>query len=86
VLRRFDKLNARVLLTLQAQLSELEERLEGLDSKCSAKDAPDIDNGTCRADQPDRAEVIVQISSKLREYSELYRNFWLRRQRLTKNR
>jgi hypothetical protein len=69
VLRRFDKLNARVLLTLQDQLATLEERLEELDNKYSARNAPDIDNGTCRGDQPDRTELIDQISVKVREYS-----------------
>lgn len=69
VLRRFDKLNARVLLSIQDHLSLLEEQLETLDNRYSAKAALDINNGSIRHDQPDRIAHLEKISKKLREYS-----------------
>lgn len=71
VLRRFDYLNARVLLTLQDQLSALEEELEALEANLMRKDAEDIDNGTLRPDPvPRRSELIALISEKTEKYSE----------------
>ncbi|KAH6884166.1 hypothetical protein B0T10DRAFT_551079 [Thelonectria olida] len=69
VFRRFDRLNARVLLTLQAQLTRLEDRLGALDGKYSARGAGDINNGSIKADQPDRAAVIAEITEKIKEYN-----------------
>ncbi|KAI2464616.1 hypothetical protein F4781DRAFT_436213 [Annulohypoxylon bovei var. microspora] len=69
VVRRFDTLNARVLSTLQGHLSALEERLNKLDEKYSAKSAEDVHNGSIRDDQPDRAALSMQICDKLKDYS-----------------
>lgn len=71
VLRRFDYLNARVLLNLQDELSALEEELETLEQSLRRKDAEDVDNGTLRPDPvPRRAELIALISDKMDRYSE----------------
>lgn len=67
--RRFDTLNARVLLTLQDHLSTLEEQLKTLDEKYCAKSAGDVNNGSVRDDQSDRAALIMEICDKLKDYS-----------------
>lgn len=69
VVRRFDRLNARVLLTLQDNLSLLEERLEVLDGNLSAKNAGDVNNGSVRDDIPDRAALLSEMCNKLKDYS-----------------
>ncbi|GAB1310727.1 hypothetical protein MFIFM68171_00937 [Madurella fahalii] len=71
ILRRFDRLHARVLLTLQDNLVELEEELDDLDNRWSARDAGDIDNGTIRNDQPERKELLTRVHRKLSEYDEM---------------
>jgi hypothetical protein len=70
VLRRFDKLNARVLLTLQDHLSLLEAQLDELDAIYSTREVGDVNNGTVRYDRADRVELIDRIGAKLREYSK----------------
>ncbi|KAI0882000.1 uncharacterized protein GGS22DRAFT_196164 [Annulohypoxylon maeteangense] len=70
VVRRFDTLNARVLLTLQDHLSALEERLSKLDEKYYAKSAEDVNNGSIRDDQSDRAALTMEICDKLKDYSK----------------
>lgn len=39
VVRRFDRLHTRIILTLQAQASELERRLDNLDKRLSNRNA-----------------------------------------------
>jgi hypothetical protein len=56
-------------LSLQDNLSELEERLEALDILYSRKGAEDVNNGTFRDELPDRASLIADIHRKLAEYS-----------------
>jgi hypothetical protein len=70
IIRRFDILNARVLLWLQDQLSVLETELETLDKQYSRREAEDVNNGTMRDEKHDRAELIEKIYEKLKEYSE----------------
>lgn len=70
LLRRFGALNARIALSLQDQVSALEERLRELDQEYTRSDSPPINNGTLRDDKEDRAELICQITAKLREYSK----------------
>ena len=70
IVRRFSTLNARVLLSLQDQLSVLEEDLDVLDTNYSRKSASDVHNGSFRQDQEDREELISEILGKLKEYSE----------------
>lgn len=72
VIRRFDVLNAWVLLWLQDQLAVLEENLERMDKQYSRREAEDVNNGTMRDDVPDRADLIENIYKKLKEYS----GFW----------
>jgi hypothetical protein len=69
-LRRFGTLHARVLLSLQDQLVELEQRLKDLDTKAAEKTAPDQHNGSFRLDKVvERSQTIRDIQTKLKEYS-----------------
>lgn len=75
VLRRFGTLNARVALSLQDEIAELEERLDHMDKKYSDRDTDDVHNGTFREDQfsigeYSRAQLVRQIlPEKLARYS-----------------
>jgi hypothetical protein len=83
LVRRFDALNARVLLTLQDEISQHEERLNFIDqyymnfpvmdkSKRSPTDILQSQNGTIRKDQdPERRQILETLKWKLKEYSEL---------------
>jgi len=62
-------LSARVILTLQDRLCQLEERLEELDQKYSRIEAKDVNNGSIRDELPDRALLIEEIYEKLAKYS-----------------
>jgi hypothetical protein len=67
VIRRFDKLHARILLYLQAFISQREQDLRILEHRY--KNAPyDIDNGTVLNDQPERMELIREIADLLNKY------------------
>lgn len=71
ILRRFGTLTARVLLSLQDELVELEGQLETLENHLSSAGAPDIHNGSFREEtQQARVDLIREIDGKLRAYSE----------------
>ncbi|KAL5334669.1 hypothetical protein BJX70DRAFT_350980 [Aspergillus crustosus] len=80
--RRFERLNTRVILALQDDLSQLEESLDETDRSWSARDAPDVNNGSFRQDpQQVRVDLIWEAQQKLEEYNRyLYHYFQLRRQ------
>lgn len=68
--RRFDKLNIRTILFLQDEISQLEERLDDIDTKYSKREAPDQNNGSFRKDTvQERADLLSQIRDRLEEYS-----------------
>jgi hypothetical protein len=71
ILRRFASLNARVALTLQDQISVLEEQLDDLDKHCSRRDAEDLHNGSFRDDREERTALVEMIYEKLTKYSTL---------------
>ena len=50
VIRRFGALGARVALSLQDSVTELEEKLDELDKQSSRKEEQPINNGTFRGD------------------------------------
>lgn len=65
VIRRFATLHTRVLLAKQAEISELEQRLDEMD-KPSHKD---FDNSTVLLDpNPNRVEVLNELWKALKEY------------------
>jgi hypothetical protein len=75
VLRRFGTLNARVALSLQDEIAQLEERLDHMDKTYSDRDTEDANNGTFR-DEPfsngkdDRSELVRKVlPGKLATYS-----------------
>jgi hypothetical protein len=78
VLRRFGTLNARVALSLQDEIAQLEEKLDYMDKLYSDRDTPDAHNGTFRdepfaADEDDRNDLVRKIlPEKLAKYSTCY--------------
>jgi hypothetical protein len=69
ILRRFASLNSRVALSLQDQISVLEEQLDDLDKHCSRRDAEDLHNGSFRDDRKERTALVEVIYEKLTKYS-----------------
>lgn len=70
ILRRFGTLSARVALSLQDEISELEHRLGEYDAKYSDRNARDVNNGTFRDELPDRKELFQIIADKICRYSK----------------
>ncbi|KAI0386071.1 hypothetical protein F5Y04DRAFT_275677 [Hypomontagnella monticulosa] len=71
VLRRFDSLNIRIALSLQDELSVLEEELSEIDRKYSERDTTvAVNNGTFRYDQQDLTRLLSRIEQKVRHYNE----------------
>lgn len=74
VLRRFGTLNARVALSLQDEIAQLEEKLDYMDKRYSDRDTQDAHNGTFR-DEPftgdDDRQTLVRdvLPRKLEKYS-----------------
>jgi hypothetical protein len=74
VLRRFGTLNARVALSLQDEIAQLEEKLDYMDKIYSSRDTPDAHNGTFReepfAGDDDRQHLVKsELPEKLMRYS-----------------
>lgn len=69
ILRRFETLSTRVVLSLQDEISELEERLEDCDAKYSDRNFRDVNNGTFRDELSDRKELLQIIADKISRYS-----------------
>jgi hypothetical protein len=72
IVRQFGSLNARVILSMQDELVQLEEELDTLDKKVSRKGDPDtIHNGSFRLDGYRRRKVLLtgEITDKLGRYS-----------------
>ncbi|KAF1917476.1 hypothetical protein BDU57DRAFT_513759 [Ampelomyces quisqualis] len=80
VLRRFGTLNARVALSLQDEIVQLEEELDYMDKTYSHRDTPDAHNGTFREDPfdgpLDRQELVrVVLPEKLRKYNSFLNSY-----------
>lgn len=70
VVRRFDRLNMRVLLRLQDEISALEERLDEVENICMERESPQTHNGTFRQDViPERTRLMLAITEKMERYS-----------------
>ncbi len=72
IVRRFGTLNTRVLLAMQDEIAELEDRLNFMDEEYSRRDyTEDVDNGTFRDDAfGDRKRLVQEIlPEKLAKYS-----------------
>ena len=70
ILRRFDKLNARLCLRLQDEVCNLEERLSEIDHQYSRRESEDVNNGTFRDDLDDRAQLLDLLMDKIERYSK----------------
>ncbi|KAK6854128.1 hypothetical protein PG995_009221 [Apiospora arundinis] len=70
VLRRYDRLHCRVLLTMQQRIAVLEEKLDALDERLS-RTTEDIDNGTVRTDQSERRALVEESSKELKAYADM---------------
>ena len=70
VLRRFDTLHARVLLGLQDKLSQVDERLEAIETRHRQEDVSDVHNGSFRQEKlQERKNLLVKARGMLRTYS-----------------
>lgn len=74
VLRRFGTLNARVALSLQDEIAQLEEKLDYMDKTYGDRNTPDAHNGTFRNEpftgDDDRQALVKEIlPGKLQTYS-----------------
>ncbi|KAF2790450.1 hypothetical protein K505DRAFT_340422 [Melanomma pulvis-pyrius CBS 109.77] len=80
VLRRFGTLNARVALSLQDEIAQLEEKLDYMDKKYSDREIPDAHNGTFR-DEPftgdDDRQALVRdvLPGKLAKYNSFLNGY-----------
>jgi hypothetical protein len=78
LLRRFDTLNARVLLDLQYQITELEKELSNLDEACRSDQNLDDDNNRMDSikwdhskhnDRRRRGAIVRELQPLLQKYS-----------------
>lgn len=71
VLRRFNRLNARVILSMQDEIVQYETELEMLEQKCMKAEEATERNSSMRYDpQPRRQEIIRNLRIVLQEYSK----------------
>jgi hypothetical protein len=73
IVRRFGNLNARIALSMQDDIVQLEEQLNIIDGAlCERNIDPKTNNGSFRNDPwADRTDIIKnQLPKKLAEYSE----------------
>ncbi|KAH7408759.1 hypothetical protein DE146DRAFT_777400 [Phaeosphaeria sp. MPI-PUGE-AT-0046c] len=80
IVRRFGALNARVALSLQDEIVELEEKLDYMDKVYSSREVPDAHNGTFRDDpfdgDNDRKMLIREVlPAKLSRYNEFLNGY-----------
>ncbi|KAI9641351.1 hypothetical protein NHQ30_010153 [Ciborinia camelliae] len=70
IIRRFNNLNARVILGLQDEICVMEEKLHAIDRRCKEGNE-DIWNGSFRGDtQQDRKILLQNIKERLKEYKK----------------
>jgi hypothetical protein len=68
--RRFGRLNARLLLYLQDEITVLEEKLEKLEEEHMVDSAEDVHHGSFRKEAlPERKYLLEEIKVKILEYS-----------------
>lgn len=68
--RRFDRLNTRIILRMQSNLSRTEKTLDRLDAHYMRRGSDVIDNGTfCLNGDDERLPVLSCAQTQLKEYS-----------------
>lgn len=75
IFRQFDAVSARVALSLQDEVSVLEQELENLDRKCACREAEDVHSGSCREEQRERKILLRELYDGLVKYSQSRENF-----------
>lgn len=73
IVRQFGALNTRIILALQDEIVQLEQRLNRIDEEVSRKDLPDsTNNGSFRYDRSDERRYLVEtiLPEKLAKYSK----------------
>jgi hypothetical protein len=73
VLRTFASISARIALSLQDQVTVLENRLGELEKQYSSREARDVNNGSFRDNSVDRAKLYEELRVKLMRYCEVFR-------------
>lgn len=68
-LRRVGTVNTRVALSLQNEISELEEQLEVCEAANSSRDCQDVNCGMSSEDFPDRKDLLRTIADRISTYS-----------------
>ncbi|KAL2842798.1 hypothetical protein BJX68DRAFT_270430 [Aspergillus pseudodeflectus] len=69
IFRRFDRLNARVMLSMQDEIVDLEQNLDAVDKTAAAEAGDDVNNGTFRNDTNARRRSLVHTArEKLGNY------------------
>ena len=69
VIRRFNKINARVIMYMQHEIGKKEERLDYLDNKSEEVDSKH--NGSFELEHiPERTQILESLKHDLKEYSE----------------
>lgn len=72
--RRFDNLNARIILAMQDGICKLEEDLNAIDDLCSWTSGIDINNGSFRQEtQENKEQIIWKIHQKLKDCSMAFK-------------
>lgn len=68
--RRFDRLNTRIILRMQNNLSRTDKRLDQLDARYMQRGSHVVDNSTfCFNDEDARVPVLDLAQTQLKEYS-----------------
>ena len=70
VIRRFDRLAVRVILSLQWKITRLEKDLKQMDSVRRQKAAKDVDNGSFEEDDDERRNCLSRIEESLKVYCQ----------------
>ncbi|KAM7215586.1 hypothetical protein V8F06_009053 [Rhypophila decipiens] len=70
LLRRFDTMSSRVALSLQDELTVIEEQLGKMDAAYSRRESEDVNNGTMRDDLEERRMLINLAAKRLLKYNE----------------
>lgn len=79
VIRRFDSLAVRTILSLQWRITKLEKELMTMDSSRSQRTAKDVDNGSFEEDDDERRDCLSSIQESLKIYCQYMHHSLLER-------
>ncbi|KAF1999439.1 hypothetical protein P154DRAFT_437197 [Amniculicola lignicola CBS 123094] len=84
VIRRFQSLNAHVILYMQYRIAQIEERLQEIHEECKKGNPSEANNGSFRWDlicEPERDSLMCELTSLLHHYNQYIDTFTRIRQR-----